>query len=149
MTNIPIKVVITEKQLKHLVSSILNEQMRTSNLTKRVLFINLNEKRVKTIGVNNNLLYNKQTMENHKKDPPNPMYLKLDELIPTHEYNTKQEDKFLKQFLDETKVDFNEEDEIHMSITQFFHLVNIIVSDYERYRLDNLFKSEDEIIDSK
>lgn len=86
-------------------------------------------------------------METLKKDPPKPMYLNMDELIPTRENNSRQEDEFLKQFLDDIKMDFNEEDEIIMSITQFYYLVNTIVTEYERYRLDNLFKFGNEIDD--
>jgi hypothetical protein len=86
-----------------------------------------------------------ETMENLINDPSKPMYLNLDELIPPREHNTRQEDEFLKQFLDDIKMDFNEEDEIIMSITQFYYLVNTILTEYEIYRLDNHFKFGSEL----
>ena len=89
------------------------------------------------------------TMENLISDPSKPTYHNLDELIPTHQYNNGQEDEFLNQFLDDIKMDFNEEDEIIMSITQFYYLVNTIVTEYERFRLNSHFKFGNEINDTE
>lgn len=87
-------------------------------------------------------------MENQLNDLSNTQYIKLDELLPTLKYPDRQDDEFLNQFLDDIKMEYNEEDEIIMSITQFYYLVHTVVTKYEIFRHYGHFEFGNEMDDT-
>lgn len=73
-----------------------------------------------------------------RKKIKDPIYFNVDELFPIEDDIKKQEKEFVKRFIEKSKVNISDEDQIYVIPNQeFIYLLSIVIREYETFRLTN------------